>query len=122
MSKTDTLIILSPGFPKDEADSTCIPPQQVFVRNLKQNFPKLNIIVLAFQYPHFSAEYQWNNVTVISFGGQNRGNIFRLFTWARAWLKLRKLNRGHHVIGLLSFWMGECTFIAAMFGKRYHVK
>src|SRR6201996_5324552 len=107
MSKTDTLVILSPGFPENEADSTCVPAQQVFVKNLKQNFPKLHIIVLAFEYPFAAAEYQWHDVTVLSFGGKNKGGIFRLFNWLRIWLRLRKLNKQYHIIGLLSFWMGD---------------
>ena len=34
-----TLIILSPGFAKDEADTTCLPAQQVFIKALNKNFP-----------------------------------------------------------------------------------
>lgn len=123
MSERDkTLVILSPGFPKDEADSTCIPPQQVFVRNLKLQFPALNIIVLAFEYPFYSVHYQWNGATVISFGGKNRGGITRLSNWLRVWLTLRRLNKQHRLIGLLSFWMGDCAFIANSFAKRNNLK
>ena len=122
MAKKNTLVILSPGFPENEADSTCIPAQQIFVRNLKKNYPSLNIIVLAFQYPYTSAEYQWHGVTVISFGGKNYGGIFRAMNWTRVWLKLRILNRKYNLIGLLSFWMGECTFVASGFARRYKLK
>ncbi|MFI5161110.1 MAG: glycosyltransferase family 4 protein [Sphingobacteriales bacterium] len=122
MSKTDTLVILSPGFPANEADSTCMPPQQVFVRNLKQNFPQLNIIVLAFQYPYYPSEYKWHGVTVISFGGRNMGSIFRVFNWIRVWHKIMQLNRQYNIIGLLSFWMGECAFIGSKFAKMTKLK
>ncbi|HTD40048.1 MAG TPA: glycosyltransferase [Mucilaginibacter sp.] len=117
-----TLVILSPGFPKDEADSTCIPPQQVFVRNLKLQFPSLNIIVLAFEYPFYTDQYQWNGVTVISFGGANKGGPTRLNNWRRVWLTLNKLNKEYQLIGLLSFWMGDCAFIADAFAKRKKIK
>jgi len=122
MSKADTLVILSPGFAANEADSTSVPPQQVFVRNLKQNFPQLNVIVLAFQYPYSASEYQWSGVTVISFGGRNRGNIFRIFNWIRVWRKLRQLKRQYNIIGLLSFWMGECALIGSRFAKKNKLK
>ncbi|MFB9843055.1 glycosyltransferase [Mucilaginibacter ginsenosidivorans] len=122
MIKQNTLVILSPGFPENEADSTCIPAQQVFVRNLKKNFPALNIVVLAFQYPFTSSRYQWQGVTVFSFGGKNRGGVFRMLVWIRAWLKLRKLKRQHNLVGLLSFWMGECTLVAFRFARWYKVK
>jgi len=42
----ETLVILSPGFPGNEADSTCMPPQQIFVKALRAICPGLEIIVL----------------------------------------------------------------------------
>ena len=44
--KPKTFVILTPGFAKDEADSTCIPTQQNFVRALKEIYPQLNIITI----------------------------------------------------------------------------
>jgi glycosyltransferase involved in cell wall biosynthesis len=120
--KTKTLVVFSPGFPGNEADSTCVPAQQIFVKNLKKIFPGLNIIVLAFQYPFFSREYQWYGITVNAFGGNNKGGFFRLFNWIRIWIKLRKLNRQYELIGLLSFWMGECALVADIFARRNGVK
>jgi glycosyltransferase involved in cell wall biosynthesis len=117
-----TLVILTPGFPKDEADTACIPPQQVFVRNLKQNYPNLNVIVLAFEYPFFSSRYQWNGVTVISFGGQSRGRLVRLSNWVRAWLILKRLNKEYQIVGLLSFWISDCAFVANAFAKKNNLK
>ncbi|MDB5023665.1 MAG: glycosyltransferase family 4 protein [Mucilaginibacter sp.] len=117
-----TLVILSPGFPENEQDSTCVPAQQVFVKNLKQNFPELNVIVLAFEYPFVFAQYQWNDVTVISFGGRNKGKLCRLVNWSRVSITLRRLNKQYQLIGLLSFWMGDCAYIASAFAKRNSLK
>src|SRR4051812_37146450 len=97
--KRQTLVILSPGFPKDKVDTACLPPQQVFVKALKEICPGLNIIVLTFQYPFFAAQYDWHGVKVISIGGKERRRIFRLITWMKAWLILKKLNKQYHLIG-----------------------
>jgi glycosyltransferase involved in cell wall biosynthesis len=121
-NKAKTLVILTPGFPENEADSTCIPPQQIFVKALKELRPELNIIILTFQYPFFSAEYQWHGVKVISFGGENKKRLFRLFTGLRVWRTLWKLNKEHQLIGLLTFWFGKCALIASSFAGRYHIK
>ncbi|HEY0177269.1 MAG TPA: hypothetical protein VGC08_12880, partial [Pedobacter sp.] len=120
--KLKTLVILSPGFPENEADTTCIPPQQIFVKALKEVRPELNIIVLTFQYPFFSGEYQWYGIRVISFGGANKGRFFRLFTAPRVWVTLRKLNQEFRIIGLLSFWFGKCAYVADVFAKNYDLK
>ncbi|HVW16571.1 MAG TPA: glycosyltransferase family 4 protein [Mucilaginibacter sp.] len=122
MNKADTLIILSPGFPKDETDSTCVPPQQVFVKNLKKTFPGLKIVVLAFEYPYKAAEYQWNGAKVFAFGGSNKGGIKRIVNWRKIRAKLRQLHDGRHIVGILSFWLGDCALIGSRFAKRHGLR
>jgi len=120
-NKPDTLVILSPGFPASEADTACMPPQQLFVKALKEICPGLRVIVLTFHYPFSAAEYDWHGVKVIALGGRDNGRLLRVFTWFRAWMTLRKINREHHVLGLLSFWFGECALIGNYFAKRHHL-
>ena len=114
----ETLVILSPGFPANEADTTCMPPQQIFVKALKEICPGLNVIVLAFQYPFSANEYQWHGVKVITIGGKSKGKYFRLITWVKAWNILSELNNKYRLIGLLSFWLGECAFVGSYFAKH----
>ena len=45
------LVILTPGFPKDETDTTCIPFLQDFILELNDQYPSLKIDILAFDYP-----------------------------------------------------------------------
>jgi glycosyltransferase involved in cell wall biosynthesis len=122
MPKPKTLVILTPGFPVNEADSTCIPPQQVFVKALKQSYPELNIIILSFEYPFARSTYQWFGMEVVAFGGKNRSKLFRLLNWFRVWQAIRKINKQQQVIGLLSFWFDECAFVGHYFAKRHHLK
>jgi len=121
-NKSDALIILTPGFPQNEADSTCIPPQQIFVKALKEGNPELKIIVLTFQYPFCSARYNWNNVDVVSFGGKGRGRLQRKMTGFRVWAELKTLNKDYHIIGMLSFWLGKCAYIGSWFAEKYHLR
>lgn len=120
MSKT--IIILTPGFPKDEHDSTWVPPVQVFVKVLKETYPALKVIVISFQYPHNPGEYSWNGVNVIAIGGKGRGKVYRAITWLRVWRALKKINKQQNVIGLLSFWLGECALIGDRFARRHNLK
>lgn len=120
--RPEALVILSPGFPKNEADTACLPPQQVFVKALKTEYPDLEIIVLSFQYPFEAAEYDWNGVKVKAFAGRSRAKLFRLITWIKVWRKLSQLNKQYRITGLLSFWFGECAFIGHYFSKRAGIK
>ncbi|MEO6668592.1 MAG: glycosyltransferase [Ferruginibacter sp.] len=117
-SNDKTLIILSPGFPKDEADTTCLPFLQTFVRSLGHADPTLKIIVLAFQYPFVSKEYVWENVTVIAFNGRNRGKLHRLLLWARVWRRIKKLLQQNNVIGFFNLWLGECALMGKHAAKK----
>ena len=121
MPESRTIIILTPGFPADEADTTCLPPKQYFVRHLHENFPGVNIMVLAFQYPFRSDTYTWKNVTVIPFNGRNRSKWHRLRVWSKVWKKLNVLRRSHSIMGLFSFWYGECALVGKYFSRRHNI-
>lgn len=117
-----TLIILIPGFPANEQDSTCLPFQQALIRHLKLLNPELNIKVLAFQYPFFEDVYHWHAVEVHAFNGRNRGGFRRLLLWKTIQRRLKKIFREEQVLGILSFWMGETALIAKYAAKKYGVR
>lgn len=121
MSKPKTLLIITPGFPADEADSTCVPPQQLFVKAIKQQHPDMGIIVLTLQYPYNAKTYNWHGIPVIAFGGRNRRRILRVFNWMNVWAMLKQLNKEHDIIGVLSFWLGECALIGNQFSKKNNI-
>ncbi|HYC29294.1 MAG TPA: glycosyltransferase family 4 protein [Chitinophagaceae bacterium] len=115
MPERKALIILTPGFPANEADTTCLPAQQLFVQNLQESFPGIDIIVLSFHYPYVRSTYAWKNVTVISFNGRNRGKLHRLMLWYKIWRSIKDIMRTQDVIGIFSFWCTECALIGQQF-------
>lgn len=119
MSKPSTLLILSPGFPADESDSTCLPLQQQLVRAFNRLLPQLEIVVISFQYPYRKGQYKWFGNKVIPLNGKGRGKLGRLLTWYRAWRAINQLNRQRPISGILSFWIGECAFIGHHFARRH---
>ena len=117
-----TLVILTPGFAKDEADSTCIPTQQNFVTRLNEIYPALSIIILAVDYPYSKGSYQWFNNEVISFNGRNKGGLSKLLLRLKVFSMLKKINASNNIIGLLSFWYGECALIGKKFADANNLK
>lgn len=120
--KQPALVLLTPGFADGEADTACIPVLQLFVKNFKHRYPGLEIIVLAFQYPFAAGDYAFYGARVISFNGRNRRRLFRLMVWIKVWLTLGRLQRQFQVLGLLSFWLGECALVGSLFARRWHLK
>ena len=110
-SENNTLVILTPGFPETEADTVCLPMQQSFVRSLKENYPQLKIIILSFQYPYFKKTYNWFDIPVISFGGKNKGGLARLLLRRKLNAALKEINSTNKIVGILSFWYGECAAV-----------
>lgn len=119
--KPDAFIILSPGFAAAENDSTCLTSQQAFVKLLQAMYGDMEIIVLALQYPFSKTAYVWNGCTIIPFGGREKGRLSRLLVWRKVWTTMQRIRRQKNIIGLLSFWYGECALLGHSFGSRYHI-
>ena len=117
-----TLVILTPGFPKDEADSTCLPMQQQLIQTLLKNNPELSITVLSFQYPYHTTAYNWLSVNVIPFNGQNKGGLPRLLLQRKINTALKKIHNSTGITGLLSFWYGECALVGKRFTDKHNSK
>ena len=117
-----TLVILTPGFPESEADTTCLPMQQQFARRLKEVFPSINFIVLSFQYPYHPETYKWFGTTVICFNGRNKGGIKKLLLREKIMATLKKINQENKIVGLLSFWYNECAWVGKKFGEKKGIK
>jgi len=116
------LVILSPGFPKDEDDSTCLPPIQQFVLSIIKTQPAEKLVIISFQYPFESKKYIWNGVQVIALGGQNRKYIFKIYTWTKALVKLNAIHKSTPIAGILSLWIGECALVGKMFSRFRKIK
>ncbi|MDZ4665558.1 MAG: glycosyltransferase family 4 protein [Bacteroidota bacterium] len=117
--KHKTLIILSPGFAANEADTACIPALQQFVIQLKQLRPELLIKVFALHYPFKEGKYMWNGVECYSFGGKNKRGIHAWYLRKKARKHLNELCKRGDVQGILSIWMSDCALIGQELMKEF---
>ncbi len=118
----NTLVILIPGFPESEADSTCLPMQQAFVRSLKKLNPELKIIILSFQYPYHTRGYKWYDIPVIPFSGRNKGGLKRLLLRKKINVVLAGIHKARKITGLISFWCTECAWVGKKFADKHGLK
>lgn len=117
-----TLIILTPGFPSNESDSTCLPSIQNFVLSVNRKFPALQIVIISLQYPHRKRKYRWNNNLVISLKGKSIPKVFRVLLWMRACSELHKIRIENDVIGILSLWCLETALVGTFFSRIRKIK
>ena len=121
-AKKTTLLILTPGFPSCEDESACLPAQQIMVRALKKKSPFVQFIILTFEYPFTKEPYRWGGNLVYPFDNRNKGKGQRLLMWARVWKKMEALRKENHVIGVFSFWHGECALVGKYFSRVHGLR
>jgi glycosyltransferase involved in cell wall biosynthesis len=119
MRSTEKIVLLVPGFPGGDGDSSSVTYLQDLVLSYKEYYPGAKVQVIAFQFPFREGNYKWNGVEVYSAGGKNKGGVWKFFTWRRVLKKLQEVERADGIKVLHSFWLSECAFIGQRFaGKR----
>lgn len=117
-----TVVILSPGFPKDEQDTTCMPFLQDYCNAFARLHPEINLRVIAFQYPFKKGHYKWNGLEIYSAGGKSKKNLGRLLVWKRARKELERIRKKDGIEVIYSLWLTECTLIGQKFAKKHGIK
>lgn len=117
-SQARAFVIVTPGFPANEEDSSCLPPVQQFALSLNRQLSGIKLIVVTLQYPFADTSYLWNGIEVISIGGKNRRHLWNRITRLRALTVLEKLQSGYNLQGVLSFWCTDAALIANRFSAK----
>jgi len=118
MKSKQHILILTPGFPENENDTTCIPPLQALVRELHSAYDgELKISVVAFQYPFKGGEYNWHGIKCWTAGGKNIKLPGKFFTWYRIINYISKLHKQFPVDVVHSFWLQDTTLLAQRVSK-----
>lgn len=118
MKQDDAIIILTPGFPKNEHDINCIPALQNYVRSLKEKLIGTEVIVISFEYPFVSRQYLWHEIPVFSIGGANKKGISKFITWRKVTRLLTRLELIYEFHCIHAFWLTECTALMNRFIKK----
>ena len=115
------ILILTPGFPKDESDENCIPPLQIFLKDFSKSFNEYKITVISIHYPIASSKYFWNKITVHSCGGNNISFPKRIKVWKNVMSLVRKIHQEFPISLIHSFWLGECAYLGSRMSKKYKI-
>lgn len=100
------MVVITPGFPEDEADTTCLTSMQHWVSAMREH---VNLTVVSMHYPYEERSYAWNGIKVYALGGKNS-------KWKKILVQRRKLNRvldqihrEYPISWVHGFWLGENT-------------
>ncbi len=115
------IVLITPGFPKDEYDSVTIPALQDYLITFKKKYPEFKLTVIATQYPFAKQNYLWHGISVMALNGGN-SKFLKLRTWNSAFKTLKVVHQKTPITTVHSFWAGECLFIAHRFANKNKVK
>ncbi|MEL6969142.1 MAG: glycosyltransferase [Bacteroidota bacterium] len=102
------VIWITPGFAADEADSQCIPPQQLLAKALLDAGIQLHIVTL--HYPHQKKPYYWHRADV--YPCFVSGRLAKVKTWLKAYHQIRVLCKAYPEAILHSFWLNDACLLA----------
>lgn len=120
VNESKHIVFLTPGFPSNEEDDTCIPPLQLFAKELARK-KGIKLTVITFHYPYQAITYDWHGVYVRSFGMKNKHLAFRLPMLLKVKNYLKKLHQKTPIDVLHSFWLSDTAWVGERFAKRYKV-
>jgi hypothetical protein len=112
------IVILTPGFPMNEHDTTYIPPLQAYIENFTRIHPETKLSIITFQYPFFHEKYKWKFVDVFACGGKNRKLPYKLIIWKRVLKYFKEIDKSHKVDLIHSFWLFDCALIGNCLAKK----
>ncbi|MFI5172851.1 MAG: glycosyltransferase [Chitinophagales bacterium] len=112
------VLIITPGFPENEEDTSCLPYIQDFVLALSEKLGKENIKIICTQYPYHQNNYRWNGIEIFPAGGKNKKGIYYFFTLRRSIKKITALLKLDDYI-IHAFWMGEAAFLGSNALKKF---
>jgi glycosyltransferase involved in cell wall biosynthesis len=113
------IVILTPGFPENEADTTCIPALQLYIDAFRE-ISGYRISIISFHYPKKESTYYWNGIIVYAMGGTPF--FSKIFLWRKVSTILKQIHSKEPITILHSFWLGECALIGHNFSKKNKVK
>jgi glycosyltransferase involved in cell wall biosynthesis len=118
MKLENHVLLLTPGFPKDENNFLCIPPIQDFLLKYKEIYPQTKFTVIAFQYPYEKRSYNWNGINVYALGGNNYA-VRKLFIWKEAIKTAKLIHKEFPFRSIHSLWFGECALVGNHLSKSF---
>ncbi|MCH7774204.1 MAG: glycosyltransferase [Bacteroidetes bacterium] len=115
------ILVITPGFPENENDTSCIPAMQEYFTALLSEHSSPKITVVSIHYPYRNKTYSWKGIQVFSCGGGGK-YPFKILYLMRAIIYSLKVNKKLKVNIIHSFWLAEPALIGSILGKIFKVK
>lgn len=114
------IVILTPGFPENEADINCIPPLQLYILSLKKAYPEYKITIVTLQYPHVRQPFEWNGFQVFPcFKGYSQWKS--PLKWRKAVKTIEKIHQQNAIDIIHCFWYTESVLVGKKCRRKFGI-
>lgn len=114
------LLIITPGFANDEADTNCLPAVQQFIMSWKTELPNTTVSIIAMHYPLKREKYTWNGINVYPIGIKANNPIFTSAAIFKTVRTGTKITLEKKVDAILSFWLTDNAVAATRLAKKFN--
>lgn len=114
------VVIITPGFPINENDSTCVPFIQLFIKELIKN-KAIHLTIITEQYPK-GENYLWHHSNVITLQKNEPLLYYKLMRYVRLKRALKKINGQGKIDVVHNFWFTKSALIASQFSFKNQIK
>ncbi len=121
MKYTKHIVFITPGFPQNESDSSCLPYLQTYFKAITQSYPHIRFSAIAMDYPFDKHIYECHKIMVYACGGKNRRLPLKLLNWKSCVQYFKKINKIQKVDFINSFWLRECAILGNYLSKQYQL-
>lgn len=115
------ILLITPGFPADENDTTCIPALQDFIKGLNRFEPNLSITIISLHYPAKTAVYSWFGNEVHTIGANNCRFPKRFIYWKKLQRTIMSLHHQKYFDLIHTFWFDEVTFVSSKTARKLNL-
>lgn len=118
MSLSKRILLITPGFPKDDREDSNLPVLQAFVRALRKYQPDLELVVFTLDYPFHKTPYTFEGVPVYPFNGRNK--LWRkAFVLVKAYRTFQQLHKVAPFHAIHTFWLSHTSLLGRFISRRY---
>jgi len=118
-ASTKHIVLIVPGFPKDENDTRCLPAVHLFALELAKNVERVSIFAL--HYPFSTRLYTWNGIDVYPLNGANKIWKRHLTLFASLRRSMEYVNRQHPIDILHAMWLNEGSFYGLRLAHKWNL-
>ena len=121
MKSIKHILLITPGFPADENDTTCLPMIQEYLKGFLNLHPEIIFTVVSLHYPYQTNPYLWKGINVIPLGGSNVKGFGKLMLWRRAIKKVYDVSSDKQFDLVHSLWLAEASIVAIRAAKKFSI-